>query len=103
MFVRDKSWQSASQTSVDKSAEALTRLCLIFILSSQENSATGDVMKRLSGVVLAVGMAFPAFAGGLTEPAMDPEVVAADVASSGGDNWVGVVMTLLVLGAALTD
>ena len=44
-----------------------------------------------------------ASAGGLSEPAMDPAVVAADAASSGGDNWVGIVMTLLVFGAAVSN
>ena len=44
-----------------------------------------------------------ASAGGLSEPAMDPAVVEAETASSGADNWVGIVMTLLVFGAAVAD
>lgn len=59
-------------------------------------------MKKLVMALLVVGSAGPVFAGGLTEPTMDPAVVAADTSSSGGDNWVGVMMSLLVLGAALS-
>ena len=60
-------------------------------------------MKSLMAAVVVVGLACPAGAGGLSEPAMDPVVVAAETASSGNDNWVGIIMTLLVFGAALAD
>lgn len=60
-------------------------------------------MKKLVMALALVGSVAPAFAGGLSEPAMDPAVVAAETASSGGDNWVGVLMTLLVFGAAIAD
>ena len=60
-------------------------------------------MKKLMVALVVVGLTGPALAGGLSEPAMDAAVVAAETASSGGDNWVGIVMTLLVLGAALAD
>ena len=60
-------------------------------------------MKKLMVALVVVGLVRPALAGGLSEPAMDAAVVAAETASSGGDNWVGIVMTLLVLGAALAD
>jgi hypothetical protein len=58
-------------------------------------------MKKLVIAFALIAAVSPALAGGLTEPAMDPAIVAADT-SSGGDNWVGVMMTLLVLGAALS-
>lgn len=60
-------------------------------------------MKSLILALAFVGFGVPALAGGLGEPAMDPAVVAADAALSAGDNWVGIVMTLLVFGAALAD
>ncbi len=58
-------------------------------------------MKKLLLTLALISAVSPALAGGLTEPAMDPAVVAAET-SSGGDNWVGVMMTLVVLGAALS-
>jgi hypothetical protein len=63
----------------------------------------GDGMKKFvlaSALVFAVS---PALAGGLTEPAMDPAVVAANTASSGGDTWVGIMMLVLVFGTAIAD
>ena len=63
----------------------------------------GDGMKKLSIALVVVALAGPAVAGGLSEPAMDPAVVAAETSSSGSDNWVGIVMTVLVLAAALAD
>lgn len=60
-------------------------------------------MKEFLVLVAFFGMVVTASAGGLAEPAMDPAVVAAETAASGADNWVGIVMTLLVFGAALAD
>lgn len=60
-------------------------------------------MKSLMAAVMVVGLACPAVAGGLSEPAMDVAVVAAETAASGQDNWVVILMTLLVFGAALAD
>ena len=54
----------------------------------------------LANAVLIIGLT-PAFAGGVTEPVMEETIITADTASSGGDNWVGVMMTLLVLGASV--
>jgi len=50
---------------------------------------------------------FAAFAGvacadGLSDPIIEPEIIEGATASSGGDNWVGLVMTLAVLGTALS-
>jgi hypothetical protein len=42
-----------------------------------------------------------AYAGGLAEPVMTEAIIVADTASSGGDEWVGITMTLLVFGAAI--
>ena len=58
-------------------------------------------MKKLVIALALIATVSPALAGGLTEPAMDAAVVAAET-SSGGDNWVGVMMMLLVLGAAVS-
>jgi hypothetical protein len=58
-------------------------------------------MKTSIVALLLASSLSPAFAGGMTEPVMEVEVVAADTASSGGDEWVGIMMTLLVFGAAV--
>jgi hypothetical protein len=58
-------------------------------------------MKTTRIALLVVGSLSPAFAGGMTEPVMEVGVVAAETASSGGDEWVGIMMTLLVFGAAV--
>ena len=58
-------------------------------------------MKTLLLALAFLGAGLPALAGGLAEPAMDAAVVEAQTASSGNDNWVGIVMTLLVFGAAV--
>ena len=60
-------------------------------------------MKEFLVLVVFFGMMGTASAGGLTEPEMDPAVVAAETAASGADNWVGIVMTLLVFGVAIAD
>lgn len=60
-------------------------------------------MKRFGFAMLFIGLAGTAMAGGLPVPVMDPVVVEAQTASSGGDNWVGVMMTLLVFGTALAN
>jgi hypothetical protein len=54
----------------------------------------------LCAIVLAASVS-PAIAGGLPEPTMDETVIIADTSSSGGDNWVGIMMTLLVFGSAI--
>lgn len=63
----------------------------------------GDSMKEFLVLVAFFGMVVSASAGGLTEPAMDPAVVEAETASSASDNWVGIVLTLLVFGTAIAD
>lgn len=63
----------------------------------------GDGMKEFLVLVAFFGMVVTASAGGLAEPAMDPAVVAAETASSGSDNWVGILLTLLVFGTAIAD
>lgn len=60
-------------------------------------------MKSLIVVLALMGTVAPALAGGLTEPAMDPAVVVADTASSSSDNWVGIVMSMLVIGVAIAQ
>jgi len=60
-------------------------------------------MKRI-GLALVIGsLAGMAMAGGLPVPVMEPAVVEAQTASSGGDNWVGILMVVLTFGAALTN
>jgi hypothetical protein len=61
----------------------------------------GEIMKKTIIAFLLVSGLSPAFAGGLTEPVMEEAVIVADTASSGGDNWVGIMMTLLVFGTAV--
>lgn len=60
-------------------------------------------MKALAlTLALTAAMSQTALAGGLPEPAMEPAVIAADTASSAGDDWVGILMTALVFAAALS-
>jgi hypothetical protein len=61
----------------------------------------GGIMKKTVIAVLLASTLSPALAGGVTESVMETEVIVADTASSGGDNWVGIMMTLLVFGAAV--
>lgn len=60
-------------------------------------------MKRCAWALVLAGFATMAQAGGPVEPVMEPAVVEAETASSGGDNWVGVAMTVLMFGAALAN
>ena len=60
----------------------------------------GIMTKILITLALATTLS-PAFAGGMAEPVMATEVIVADTAASGGDEWVGVLMTLLVFGTAV--
>jgi hypothetical protein len=60
----------------------------------------GGIMKTILATLLIVSSLSPAIAGGLPEPVMEEEVIITDTASSGGDEWVGIMMTVLVLGAA---
>jgi hypothetical protein len=76
---------------------------LAFLLLDKKNLALGDGMKKLVIALALVASVGPVTAGGLTEPAMDPAVVTAETGSSGGDNWVGIMMLVLVLGAAVSD
>jgi hypothetical protein len=48
-------------------------------------------------------LATTAQAGGVAEPQMEAEVIVQETASSGGDNWVGIAMTLLLLGTAVAN
>ena len=93
--------QALHQTPVDKSVRLVDLFCLWLSFFGHKKICPGDGMKKLVMALALVGSAVPALAGGLSEPAMDPAVVVAETASSGGDNWVGVLMTLLVFGAAL--
>lgn len=63
----------------------------------------GDGMKEFLVLVAFFGMVVTASAGGLAEPAMDPAVVEAETAGSGSDNWVGIMLTLLVIATAIAD
>lgn len=56
-------------------------------------------MKRIFFGIVFSCLASAAMAGGMTEPVMEPAVVEAETASSGGDNWVGLLMLALVVGA----
>ena len=59
-------------------------------------------MKRLVLAVALSYLAAPAFADGPSVPIIEPEVIIVETAaSSGGDNWVGILLTLIVFGAAL--
>jgi len=58
-------------------------------------------MKTAFTVLALLGGLSPAFAGGMAEPVMDEAVILADTASSGGDEWVVIMMTVLVFGAAV--
>lgn len=60
-------------------------------------------MKRIACIGLLICMAGTATAGGPVVTVMDPVAVEAQTASSGGDNWVGVLMTLLVVAAVLSS
>ena len=90
------------QNFVDKSVSLVDAFNL-WLFTFEHEKCLGDGMKNFVLGLAFVGAAFPALAGGLVEPAMDPAVVAAETASSSGDNWVGIVMTLLVFGVALAD
>jgi hypothetical protein len=58
-------------------------------------------MKTTLVAMLITSSLSPASAGGMPEPVMQEAVIVADTASSGGDNWVGIMMTVLVFGAAV--
>jgi hypothetical protein len=70
-------------------------------LPSKQYDELGDIMKTTLIAGLIMASLTPAFAGGMTEPVMEESVIIADTASSGGDNWVGIMMTVLVLGASV--
>lgn len=60
-------------------------------------------MKRCAWGIVLVCLATAAQAGGPVEPVMEPAVVEAETASSGGDAWVGIGMALLLLGTAVAN
>ncbi len=60
-------------------------------------------MKKSVIALALVASIGPVSAGGLTEPAMDPAAVAEETGSSAGDNWVGIMMLVLVVAAAVSD
>ncbi len=60
-------------------------------------------MKKLALAFVLSAAATTAFAGGTSEPVIEPEVIVAGTSSSGGDNWVGILMTLLTFGTALSN
>lgn len=88
---------------VDKSCRYVDAFRLWPSPLRHKNVTRGDGMKTLILALVVLGTGLPALAGGLSEPAMDPAVVEAQTASSGSDNWVGIVMTLLVFGAAVSN
>ena len=95
--------QAPHQTPVDKSGRLVDLFRLWLSFFGDKKFALGDGMKVLVIALAMFASVGSASAGGLTEPAMDPAVVAADTSSSGGDNWVGVMMTLLVLATAVSN
>lgn len=56
----------------------------------------------LLAAVLSVA-AVPVLAGGMAEPVTEPEVIVQDTSSSGGDNWVGILLLLAVVAAVASD
>ena len=56
----------------------------------------------LLAAVLSVA-AVPVLAGGMAEPVTEPEVIVQDTSSSGGDNWVGILLLLAVVTAVASD
>lgn len=58
-------------------------------------------MKTALTILALLGGLSPAVAGGMAEPVMDQTIILSDTASSGGDEWVGIMMTVLVFGAAV--
>ena len=58
-----------------------------------------EEMKKL-GLALVFGVVATASLAGGIEPVMDPVAVEA-AASSANDNWVGIALTLLLIGTAL--
>ncbi|HEX9857028.1 MAG TPA: hypothetical protein VGA75_01640 [Paracoccaceae bacterium] len=60
-------------------------------------------MKRIFIGIVFSCLAGTAIAGGIAEPVMEPAVVEAETASSGGDNWVGLLMLALIAGTVLTQ
>ena len=58
-------------------------------------------MKRLALVLIC--LASVAHAGGMAEPVMEPAVLEAETASSANDNWVGIMMLALTIGAAVAN
>ena len=47
--------------------------------------------------------ATPLYSGGMAEPVTDTEVIVEDTGSSEGDNWVGVLLLLAVVGAVASN
>lgn len=60
-------------------------------------------MAGAAGLWLAGVAAGAAMAGGMAGPVMDQTVVVEDTASSGGDNWVGILMLALVAAAVASN
>ncbi|MGC1428282.1 MAG: hypothetical protein WA822_06800 [Albidovulum sp.] len=57
---------------------------------------------KTAALILALGaFATPSFAGGMNDAVMEPMTIVEDTASSANDNWAGIVLTLLLVGAAL--
>ncbi|MGB3177993.1 MAG: hypothetical protein WBA90_08965 [Albidovulum sp.] len=57
---------------------------------------------KTAALILALGaFATPALSGGMNDAVMEPDVIVEDTASSANDNWAGIVLTLLLVGAAL--
>jgi hypothetical protein len=60
-------------------------------------------MAGAAGLLVAGLASGTALAGGMAAPVMDEAVVAEDAASSADDNWVGILMLVLVAAAVASN
>jgi hypothetical protein len=104
MFGGCKPTLECSQTPVDNMPRQIDgRHLWLSFFWHQKIRPWGDGMKKLVVALALVASIGPVSGGGLTEPAMDTAVVAEETGSSGGDNWVGIMMLVLVVAAAVSD
>lgn len=61
------------------------------------------MMKQVYHAAAFVLLAGPALAGGMAEPVMAPTVIEEGAASSGSDDWVGILMLIAVIGAVASN
>ena len=64
---------------------------------------TRHVAAVAAGLCLAGFASGAALAGGMATPVMDEAVVVEDAASSSSDNWVGILMLVLVVAAVASN